>query len=116
MVTAELSEDGQVNLRWSSGEAARVGFVGKDATETAVDLTGYTARCVIRRCVDGEVLFELDGTGGGAVVDTPETSGRVVVEYPLTLCGICVYGVTIVPATGSPTEIARGSISVNPPI
>lgn len=111
---------GKYNIKIEQGATYRQEFIWKDASDTPVDVTGYTARMHIRgKITDDDTLVELTTENDGIILGT--TDGKITLQitadatslYDWT-CG--VYDLELVQVVGPETFVYRvlqGSVSVS---
>jgi len=70
---------GKYNFKIYRGETLRRVFIYKDATETAVDLSGYSARLQVRAKIDDtDVLLSLTTDNGG--IEIVPLEGKIILH------------------------------------
>lgn len=102
------------------GATLQLRFVYEDATETPINLTGYTARMQVRRkYASTDTLLNFTTENGGIVI-TPLT-GTINVVGAATLtkdlpAKPCVYDLELVSPAGIVYRLVQGSVTVTPEV
>lgn len=112
------------NLEVKQGDDFTVQFTIQTSVPEPLDLTGYTARLMVRKSYGtASVLITATTENGGLVIDTPATDG--VIFWNVTSASTaairfvgdnetldCVYDLEIVSSTGAVITPARGTITL----
>lgn len=108
------------NLEIDAGATFRVQFLyaNPDATDTPINLTGYSARMHIRERVESPTtVLELTSASGITITAAAGTLD-VVIAASVTkdLVGPYVYDIEIESESGVVDRLAQGVVTVNPEV
>ena len=107
---------GKLDLIIEQGATFRRELVWKDEGNTAINLTGYTARMQIREHLSSAVpLLELTSANGRITITAAQ--GKLMLELNPTLtqslkAGVAIYDLEVEAADGKVTRILQGQVRI----
>ncbi len=111
-----------VNLRIDQGSTYIHTFTYTDAdTLNPIDITGFSARCQVRPCVDADdtdLMFDGDSAAKGNVAITDAANGQVELTIPGSVSDAwdvieAVYDLEVVDGSDEPTRIVQGTVFID---
>lgn len=108
------------NIVIEQGATLQLRFIYEDATETPINLTGYTARMQVRRkYASPDILLNFTTENGGITI-TPLTGTMDVVGAATITKDLptkpCVYDLELVAPNGTVYRLVQGSVSITPEV
>jgi hypothetical protein len=107
---------GTYSLTIEQGATLRLIVTYKDPTGAPIDLTGYSARCQIRRSVGGSILLNLTTQNGGIILGGSAGTITLLASASTTtpLTGSGVYDLELVSSGGEVTRVLEGTVVISP--
>lgn len=105
------------NFTLDQGADNSLSFQWKDGNGAAMNLTGYTARCMLKRNYDEAPVISL-ALGSG--ISIAALTGTITLSFSSfqtdTLSGNYLYDLELVSASGSVTRLVQGMVTISPSV
>ena len=111
---------GQYNFTINQGSNFALTFVVKDSGGVPYDLTGYSARMMVRRDYDKPAVLTANSTVGNVAITPLE--GKVSISFPPSMTSPirfagesldCVYDVEIYTSDSNVTRVLEGTVTIS---